>query len=1002
MTSKLESILSERRVRGSEQYTHINPSRSIRYNLSGADLASFWKEYIEVIDTNWDCDLHIAERVKEHNHIIADCTLNFVNFDMDNYTTSFALAVAGIYQDVIDECYDLREQWYSAGILLESNVPEESSAVRFSIHFPYIKVDIAEFEDIVKPKIINKLRSENVLAMLESQPTNDWDSIIKPLVDRSGPLPQFLYGSTRDGRDRKLFFHGVIPPSINRYDIESVDLTDFDLAESFKHTNHRMFIGDLPKDSFNDLVAYESTLALILSVDYWSITTDMKMSYRERQAVRRITPKGHHTPTHHSALMEDESDEDLAERFLRMLNRQVRAVHEYSRMDVGMALFNVFSGSHKGLELWRTFCDGIVDSETMELLDSSYQSFITDNNVTLKTLAWYARIDRPDDYADWHRLWTIPKMIRAAGLLDCDVAEAFYRCYWLDFVCASVANKRWYMFSDHRWKLLDRGVDVKAYMSGDFKSRFEQLRTEVSMNVQECTDPMEKGRLEAIIKGYSDLIKKLGNNRFKATLLDECQGKFHDDQFCSKLDSDPSLVGVMNAVVQTCSDRAIVRDGKPEDFVSKKAFSNWDVSLNDDHPVVKAVQKWFNQMFPDPELCHYAWKLFSSFLFGRNAEKIWPVLSGGGDNSKSMLKKGLEATLGPYVVTLPTSILSGRRTNSSGPSPELAQANGSHVAFLQEPDADDAMKGGVIKELTGGDSFFARFLNENGGSVTATFTLVLLCNKIPIIPNCDKAVKNRMRVLPFLSTWVKYGAPKTEEEQMAKRTFPMDKTFERRIPGLARGILYMLVKYYAIYKEEGLVEPKAIVDYTTKYWDENDPYHQFITRCIEAVQIEDDDGNVVPNTSVSLDIQTVVDEFTSWYKRSFTGVKCPLSSTIIHEISARMGEPTSIGWSAIRIKQAIPSMFHSTPSKSLMTKAATPMINRQLSSMAQPQPYISPIPSRSSQAYTEVKNTPTHPQLIEDQKRPTQGYKLPSPVVQSPSLPTPKYIRISPAPSHNP
>jgi hypothetical protein len=409
------------------------------------------------------------------------------------------------------------------------------------------------------------------------------------------------------------------------------------------------------------------------------------------------------------------------------------------------------------------------------------------------------------------------------------------------------------------------------------------------------------------------------------------------------------------------------------------------------------------QMFPDPELCHYAWKLFSSFLFGRNAEKIWPVLSGGGDNSKSMLKKGLEATLGPYVVTLPTSILSGRRTNSSGPSPELAQACGSHVAFLQEPDADDAMKGGVIKELTGGDSFFARFLNENGGSVTATFTLVLLCNKIPIIPNCDKAVKNRMRVLPFLSTWVKYGAPKTEEEQMAKRTFPMDKTFERKIPGLARGILYMLVKYYSIYKDEGLIEPKAIVDYTTKYWDENDPYHQFITRCIEAVQIEDDNGEMVPNTGVTLDIQTIVDEFTSWYKRSFTGVKCPLSSTIIHEISARMGEPTSIGWSAIRIKQAIPSMFHSTPAKGPIGKSIE--INKQLGSMSYHQAQASPqmnkaLSTKLTPQQMNTLNSISYSQSMSPQHvLMKQGSKLPSPAVQTSKLPTPKYIRVSPSPS---
>ena len=56
---------------------------------------------------------------------------------------------------------------------------------------------------------------------------------------------------------------------------------------------------------------------------------------------------------------------------------------------------------------------------------------------------------------------------------------------------------------------------------------------------------------------------------------------------------------------------------------------------------------------------------------------------------------------------------------------------------------------GVLKELTGNDSFFARGLFEKGTEINPMFTLFGSANEPPKIPGHDDATWNRVRLLDF-------------------------------------------------------------------------------------------------------------------------------------------------------------------------------------------------------------------------------------------------------------
>jgi phage/plasmid-associated DNA primase len=315
--------------------------------------------------------------------------------------------------------------------------------------------------------------------------------------------------------------------------------------------------------------------------------------------------------------------------------------------------------------------------------------------------------------------------------------------------------------------------------------------------------------------------------------------------------------------------------------------------------LVKNLIKWIKQVFTDERLYEYFLKMSASCLKGKNDDKIFPIWTGEGDNSKSMIVKLFEAALGPYCIKFPTSLLTGKRTGSSNAMPELARSKATRLAMLQEPDDEETIRGGILKELTGGDSFFVRNIHEKGGEVQAMFKMILMCNKVPAIPTGGKAVKNRTRIVPFMSTWVN-SPPQSEEEQFAKRLFKKDPFFEVQIPRLAQAFMWLLIQYYPKYMREGIDEPPIVKEATSQYWEDNDVYRQFIGECIVAAKTDEDEID----ENASLNKSEIYREFKAWYRDSFPGNKPPDSNTVYMELSnnSRLGrQGKNRRWYGIRL-----------------------------------------------------------------------------------------------------
>jgi len=352
------------------------------------------------------------------------------------------------------------------------------------------------------------------------------------------------------------------------------------------------------------------------------------------------------------------------------------------------------------------------------------------------------------------------------------------------------------------------------------------------------------------------------------------------------------------------------RDGKPEDYILKYSLIDYPFDYTYESEWVKKVDYWFNQItVGDRDLKHYFLKRLSSFLRGLNPEKMFDVWTNEGNGGKSILIRTLQYIFGSYFVDFPVSLLTGGTGKTSGgPNPELAQAANARGAILMESDDREAMKGGMIKRLTGGDSIFVRGMFKDGGSMSITFKTILVCNNIPDIANADQAVMNRFVIFPFLGVWCD-NPPENEEDQFRERRFKIDYDFDLQIPDLARGLLWLMVQYYPYYAEEGLEKPKIVEDYIQDHWKENDPYIKFIDEKIVYAYKDKEKKEI--DYEKFLPASDIYPVYSRWFKEYYPGAPIPTLSRMKTDLcmQGRLGPQAKRGnWCGIEIKQTVPML----------------------------------------------------------------------------------------------
>jgi P4 family phage/plasmid primase-like protien len=232
-----------------------------------------------------------------------------------------------------------------------------------------------------------------------------------------------------------------------------------------------------------------------------------------------------------------------------------------------------------------------------------------------------------------------------------------------------------------------------------------------------------------------------------------------------------------------------------------------------------------------------------------------------GSNGKGslidLLDNAFNGTNEGYFGTLPPTVLTQKRGSSSAATPELADKFGKRVITLQEPEGDDKIHVGFMKNITGQDKIEARPLYGDPFQYTPQFKLLLACNHLPNIPSDDNGTWRRIRVIDF---GIKFTSnPQNPNERKA------DPKLRDIMKRWHQAFMWLLInQYYPIYVEnDGMdnLEPERVKSATDKYKSESNIIMEFFNEELEA------------KPDSHLPMSYVYNQFNEWYKNSYNDKK---------------------------------------------------------------------------------------------------------------------------------
>ncbi|AYV76011.1 MAG: D5-like helicase-primase [Terrestrivirus sp.] len=228
-------------------------------------------------------------------------------------------------------------------------------------------------------------------------------------------------------------------------------------------------------------------------------------------------------------------------------------------------------------------------------------------------------------------------------------------------------------------------------------------------------------------------------------------------------------------------------------------------------------------------------------------------------NGKSTTLDLMRYTLGDYFGVLPTTVLTKKRGSSSSATPELADKRGKRLLVIQEPEHDDIIYVGQMKNLTGADWIEARALYGDPFMYKPQFKLLLACNELPQVPAHDGGTWRRLRVSPWESEFV-------DGPLQHNRQFPKDKELGEKMKNWGPAFSWILLsKYYPIYNKQGLFEPDKIKQFTDKYKKDTDTYYEYL-RDIMVITKDPGDQESVAN---------MYSNFKGWYFEGYSAKAPP-------------------------------------------------------------------------------------------------------------------------------
>jgi P4 family phage/plasmid primase-like protien len=268
-----------------------------------------------------------------------------------------------------------------------------------------------------------------------------------------------------------------------------------------------------------------------------------------------------------------------------------------------------------------------------------------------------------------------------------------------------------------------------------------------------------------------------------------------------EFDADPLLLGVRNGVLDL--NKGTLLPVSPEVLVSKRCNVAYDPSAT-----CPQFHKYLDEVQPVVEIRDFLQRFAGYCLTGEVGEKKFLLLTGTGDNGKTVFVELLNWLLGGYARKIETEMLMTHQRNPQSPSADIVALKGLRFVYANETEEGQRLASARVKDMTGGDTLTGRVPY---GTAPITFSpthkLVIVGNYKPDISDNSSGMWSRVGLVPF-----------DEVITQEKR----DRHLLSKLKAEGSGILSWMLHGYASWRKQGLLIPKKIDAATQAYRDDQD------------------------------------------------------------------------------------------------------------------------------------------------------------------------------------
>ncbi|MCL1883142.1 MAG: phage/plasmid primase, P4 family [Defluviitaleaceae bacterium] len=372
---------------------------------------------------------------------------------------------------------------------------------------------------------------------------------------------------------------------------------------------------------------------------------------------------------------------------------------------------------------------------------------------------------------------------------DIGVARLFYDLH-SQFICYVRESKAWYTYRGRRWEKDEGGLRVMEMCKG------------FAQDYAKYAKYFEDGSEEN--KEFIKYAKGLTNRRRRESILSDARSI--SPVSLNRFDKSKTLFNCHNGTF--CLEKMELLPHNPKDLITKLSNVNYD-------PAAKC-ERWeafINEvMCGDMETARFLQKALGYALSGETALECFFIFYGDKTrNGKSTLSETVAFVMGEYARTIQPQTLSRRPADGGAASPDTARLKG-------------ALNIALVKQLTGGDTYTARFLNENPVEFTPEFKIFINTNHLPRTSDDTVFLSGRVKLIPFDRHFLPH-----EQDNGLKAHFRKQKN--------RSGIFNWLIEGYRLLQTEGLPLPEKVNNAIQAYRQETDIIGSFLNECT-AVQDE--------------------------------------------------------------------------------------------------------------------------------------------------------------------